>query len=316
MDVKVVHSCSEVVPIAFFRRLWRGGRHGFLWVNPGRSSFWMDVAKLPERIKPIAKNLYFGVHPTTSIPNLNKRGCTVEPRFVRSQLEYVAAVNCMFGDFDAKNLEDGKPEILRKVRTLSPSIILDSGGGYHAYWLLKNTFEIKNDVSRDYIAKLQYRWADYVGADGGAKDLCRVLRVPGSVNYKPEYAPNFPTVSTVFCDFSIEYTVAEICAQLPPLPPEPKPRPRAIRTTGTNEWDRAVATATRMVDRAPDGSKHHELLKASRLLGGYVGGGKGSEHEARNALRLAIEQKPGVRDLNSAYKTIDDGIEYGKGAPL
>lgn len=31
---------------------------------------------------------------------------------------------------------------------------------------------------------------------------------------------------------------------------------------------------------------------------------------------IYIEHKHGVKDIDSAYQTIEDGIEYGKGAPL
>jgi len=308
--------CLQIDPVEFLSRLWRGGAHGFLWVVPGKVSHWIETAQMPDKIKPIHRNLYFGVHPVANLPTTNRKNKTTSPAYVRSQLPYIAAVNCLFADFDAKVSEDGKPGILRHIATLpEPSIIIDSGGGYHGYWILKEPFMIEREPSREYIRKLQGRWAQYTQADKGAKDLCRVLRVPGSVNYKDDYAPNFPTVTTVKADFNHTYTVAQLCAYLPQIPAEPSPRPITRRTSG-GSWERALHTADVMIGRAADGEKHTELLKAARLLGGYVAGGSGDEHEAIAALRAAIEHKPGVKDLNAAYETIEDGIEYGKGAPL
>ena len=121
-------------------------------------------------------------------------------------------------------------------------------------------------------------------------------------------------MTTIKADFSLTYTISELLRYLPPIK-APEPRRRQRRTRGGN-WDRAVQTAERMIDRAADGEKHYELLKAARLLGGYVAGGSGNEAEAIDILRNAIEHKPGGRDLNNAYSTIEAGIEYGKDAPL
>lgn len=308
--------CLKIDAIAFLSRLWRGGLHGFLWVVPGKVSHWIETANMPEKLKPIRRNLYFGVHPVDNLPTKNRQLKTTSPAYVRSQLDYVSAVNCLFADFDAKDFDGDKAKTLAHIKQLpEPSIVIDSGGGYHGYWLLNEPFYIRNDPSRDYIRKLQERWAIFTHADKGAKDLCRVLRVPGSVNYKDEYAPNFPTVTPVKVDYGLEYTIAQLCAFLPQIPVASKSEKRTRRTSG-GDWSRALNTAEKMIDRAVDGEKHTELLKAARLLGGYVAGGSGDEAEAIDALRKAIEHKPGVKDLNGAYKTIEDGIEYGKGAPL
>ncbi|MEN8122468.1 MAG: DUF3987 domain-containing protein [Bacteroidota bacterium] len=70
------------------------------------------------------------------------------------------------------------------------------------------------------------------------------------------------------------------------------------------------------IAKAINGEKHYVLCKAAFLLGGYVGGGEIAEMEARNGLRDAISNKSGVKNLNSAFMTIDKCLEAGKRKPL
>lgn len=80
--------------------------------------------------------------------------------------------------------------------------------------------------------------------------------------------------------------------------------------------ERAINTARQMIEHCVDGEKHNTLLKAGKLLGGYVAGGIISESEAENCLRHAIEGKPNVQCLTTAYKTIKDSLQYGQQDPI
>ena len=80
--------------------------------------------------------------------------------------------------------------------------------------------------------------------------------------------------------------------------------------------ERALDTARKMIDRSIDGEKLNELIKASKLLGGYVAGNMLSRSDADTCLRSAIESKPGVNNLNTAYKAIATGLDYGEQAPF
>lgn len=73
--------------------------------------------------------------------------------------------------------------------------------------------------------------------------------------------------------------------------------------------------ACRMVRMADDGDKHNTLLKASKLVGGYITAGRIEEDEAVRVLFREISK----RDIDSeehAYNTIRAGIEEGKKAPI
>jgi hypothetical protein len=70
-----------------------------------------------------------------------------------------------------------------------------------------------------------------------------------------------------------------------------------------------------MVRSSYDGNKHEVLLKAAKLLGGYVATGRVKEDEAIKILTEEISQK-NPKDLDNAIKTIGDGLSYGKAQPL
>ena len=73
--------------------------------------------------------------------------------------------------------------------------------------------------------------------------------------------------------------------------------------------------ACRIVRQCEDGEKHRALLKAARLLGGFVAAGRIEEEEAVRILFREISK----RDIDSdehAIKTIREGIERGKEDPI
>ena len=91
----------------------------------------------------------------------------------------------LWADVDAKRQSDvpsqGKAMALAAINGLPipPQILVDSGGGYHAYWRLR-TSEALEDAQR------VMRWiADEVQGDR-VMDAPRILRVPGTLNRKRE----------------------------------------------------------------------------------------------------------------------------------
>lgn len=200
----------------FFAHLWRGGKYAFWWTAPGKVSTWFEVDKPWPALPGGQRNIYFGVNPCTAIPPRNSKGRT-DPRYIRSQIAYIGAVNCLFSEFDAAHC-GSKAAALDHVNRITPgaTAVIDSGGGYHAYWLLREPFVIADETQREYIKSVQYRWVDYTGGDGGAKDLARVLRVPGTHNFKAIYSPNYPEVRLLRFFDDKTYTLRELVRLLPP----------------------------------------------------------------------------------------------------
>lgn len=71
----------------------------------------------------------------------------------------------------------------------------------------------------------------------------------------------------------------------------------------------------KMIHNAVDGEKHSQLLKASRLCGGYIAAGRMEEIEAIHVLEHEISKKD-IVSMETARETIRTGIEYGKALPV
>ena len=68
----------------------------------------------------------------------------------------------------------------------SPSIIVHSGGGLHAYWLLKEPEKIKD---LNYVEGIVKGITEYLGGDAGTQNVDRILRLPGTLNIKIKDSP-------------------------------------------------------------------------------------------------------------------------------
>jgi len=205
-----------------FSHLWRGGQHSYYWTpDPYNRSQWFAInGHIPA--SPPAGNVYFGVNPVGEIPPTNNKNEPKPPEAVRSQIAYISAVNALFGEFDIKDF-GSETAISEHLKRFPPaSVIIHSGGGYHCYWLLDEPFVITSEAERQRAKNSQYAWVDYVGSDKATKDLARVLRVPGTMNCKPNYAPNFPTVEIIKADFDLLYTLSYLDKQSRPQAEAPK----------------------------------------------------------------------------------------------
>lgn len=309
-------------PTRFLSALWQGGQYSYYWTSPSRLSYWMPVDDISSRPCPNGgQNVYFGVNPVLQIPSKNVQGKPRESKYIRSQNNYISAVNALFCEFDFKDF--GTADAIRGhlKQFPFPSIAIFSGGGYHFYWLLENTFFVNTDSDREKIRAIQANWVDFTGSDKQSKDLARVLRVPGTRNYKQQYAPNFPTVEIVKENYQLRYNLSYLDELSQPEPqPEPTPLPMPRRSATPDDVDffrcQALTVAANMVKNAPDGEKHGTLLRAARLLGGYMAGGIVTESEAIQTLQVEIQHKANVDSLELAHKTITNGLEYGKAQPI
>ena len=175
--------------IALLPRLWRGG-WGHLWRKPG-TSCWINPQELERALARLddrwATDTYFGVHPVGA----------PKSAYERARTEDIVCVNALYADFDA----DGQdPQaLLARIEAVQPApqVIVASGGGFHAYWLLAEPVALSDDATRKDWAEIQRWWVRHVGADPAACDLARLLRVPGTLNGK--YDPPRP-VQFVRCN--------------------------------------------------------------------------------------------------------------------
>lgn len=227
--------------IRLLTHLWRGGAWGNFWTPNAGATLDKKNSRFIPASSPYApkdwiasKNTYFGVNPCTS-----KR-----EYFQRSINDGIAAINCLYAEFDAKDFDADRAIGLGlafahvDALPVRPSVIVASGGGYQCYWLLDKPFSFAGDAAhvRRWTATIQERWVSFVGADQSVHDLARVLRLPGSKNLKPKYGPDFPMVEYVTAEFDRLYTLDTLLSYLPAvIYPEPTTRQAAKRQNVTVE---------------------------------------------------------------------------------
>lgn len=141
-----------------------------------------QISKILKRAKDqeIGENLYFGVA-TRDGKGGTKENCK--------------CVYCLWLDFDFKEFTGGEKEVRKRLNDfeaesgLIPSIIVNSGHGFHVYYLLKEPLEIGKDISIQEFEAVLKGVAMYTGADLSGAECARVLRLPDTINYKPGLPP-------------------------------------------------------------------------------------------------------------------------------
>lgn len=117
------------------------------------------------------KNLYFHVNPV-------KQALTK-----KAQKGDVAAMAWLQVDLDADNAEE-KPELLKRLTgfTPPPTCVIDSGGGYQAFWKL-NPVQVVSEHGEN-IERLEAYNRGIACAVGGDNcfNLDRIMRLPGTIN--------------------------------------------------------------------------------------------------------------------------------------
>ncbi len=226
---------TELTPDARKLIAWlqRGGNHAYYWiaseakkVKDGKPTnqaseqrtIWYRAGQIPalpdERSGYGLCHLYYGVHPVTAIPERirTKTKQVIPPAYVRAQITDIAAINCLFGEFDEAH----------RPFAIQPSVMVESSPGkLHCYWLFPEPYLLDTAEKRDYAGRVQSGWVAFIGSDEKAKDLARVLRIPGTRNVKSMYGPNYPRVKIINADYSRLYTLdklAQACAAFIPSP--------------------------------------------------------------------------------------------------
>lgn len=220
--------------------LHRGGKFAYWWTAPAKVTTWWPVGK-PAAI-PTAGNVYFGIHPTSK----------AKGKWERALIEDITVVNCLFAEFDAKDYGSKEAAYEHIIELQLPTVLVDSGGGYHAYWILSEPYQIHNATDLETMRDIQSRWVNFVGGDPGAKDLARVLRVPGTLNLK--YDPP-RQVEFLFADFDLTYDLNELVEQMP-VQPEPTTAPAPDNRPVWNGERKGDKWLTEAVGKARPGNRN------------------------------------------------------------
>jgi len=138
-------------------------------------------------------NIFFGV--------ADRKGAS-------GKLENCLTVGCLWVDIDFKMVPEEEARQLVTAFPIRPSIALRSGGGVHAYWLLRERLAVDDLTLLPALRGL----AALLRADRAAAEPARVLRVPGTRNFK--YDPPREVVITQFHPDQ-RVALAEILRHLP-----------------------------------------------------------------------------------------------------
>jgi len=158
-----------------------------------------------------------------------------------------------------------------------PSVLVFSGGGWQAYWLLAETFFVAgDDVAFQRAKKIQEGWVTWSGGDPGAKDLRRVLRLPGLRNYKPAYAPHYPLVSFAEYEPNRRYALADLATLLPqPELKQPAQDARPINVRSVAGDDEPVREHSSLVYRVMAAYNDRHAVGSALESFGYTNAGNG-----------------------------------------
>lgn len=192
--------------------LWRGGKYANFWTPDDgtgtKFTYWLTVGgdyTVPKMFG--YWDSYFSVNPSNIRRSEHERTHIID----------VDMVNTLFVEFDCKTDEE-KKETLEKIAnlTIQPACVVDSGGGYHCYFWLRDTYHLDTLDKRQRIADLQWAFVQWMGGDSSVNDLARVLRIPGTLNRKARFGPNHASVCIVHWDTTQQLEIADLEAELQP----------------------------------------------------------------------------------------------------
>jgi len=234
-----------------FNALYRGKGFGHFWV-PGKTrndtgiTTWFDSNNIPKL--PTTEQIYFGVFPSKVKKDKSHRTTNND----------ILLVSALIGDFDSKDF-GSKELVLLHIENIDPqpSILISTGNGFHAYWLLENPIFLDDD-NREETRQLLIRWVEYVGADTHAAKLTQLLRPVGTYNTKNnEKKP----VEIVWMGEEITFTLHELENLLPPaknmIKPDIKPNDAGIHHFA-GDWHQTLEHWTnKALERARPGNRDH-----------------------------------------------------------
>ncbi len=135
--------------------------------------------------------------------------CGIQPRNGSSDSSDtdIKEVALFWADIDAKDFkgttaEEKKVEAKKSITNfpLTPTMIIDSGNGYHVYWILDSVFNVSKDENFDKALMISKRVHRIVNADS-TFNLSRILRVPGTRNIKNPDNMKFCKIDSVNSNF-------------------------------------------------------------------------------------------------------------------
>lgn len=167
------------------------------WRKSNRCSQFVSLGELEAVVSTYLKNrqipdLYFAVGLQSQLPAYNASG--------RGVANDIVAIPGLWHDLDCREGEHSQASLPSNEAAmnflaempLQPSIIVNSGGGLHAYWLLREPWVFNSSSDWESATQLSFGFQHAIQEWGNRRgwqfdltaDLSRLLRVPGTLNAK------------------------------------------------------------------------------------------------------------------------------------
>lgn len=164
----------------------------------------------------------------------------------------VKQTDVLWADFDGKAYPAGKMDAFGALASvlLPPQIIIDSGNGYHAYWLLDDMYPF--DQAQPVMKGIERGH----GSDH-CSDAARVLRVPGTDNHKDGFLK--PVRLIRFDLTGRRHRLSDFSDYIEIIDPRP---PRPVRQRTTDGWEYSDTDAPPF----PEGTRNHSLTRLAGIM--------------------------------------------------
>ena len=177
-------------------------------------------------------NVWHSINPVCVQPTDGKRG---DETVVSYQIACVVDIDISSNAHKSDNLATSFEEA-KSFLPFTPSIIINSGYGLHAYYIFETPIKITNE-NREQLKRRNNLLLEIIRlrANGkkidGVGDLPRIMRTPGTFNYKlgKENSPLCHIVE----DSGLRFTPDELDAKLGAIIPAETPKAQATTITAT-----------------------------------------------------------------------------------
>jgi putative DNA primase/helicase len=183
---------------------------------------------------------------------------------------------------------------------MKPTILNHSGGGFHCYWVLNTPVKIA-EMGIATLEGVNRALLRHLGGDSGTQNIDRVLRVPGTFNFKLPENPR--EVAAVWLD-GPKYGFKDFLWLAEEAPVQTK------NTQGAAQKQVKPATQT-----PPDWNQGIDQLPISDRIKNLILTGKGEKYRSRSEADMAViialvNKGMGFGSIKSIFETYPIGSKY------
>jgi len=220
----------------------------------------------------------------------------------QGKAEAAALLPALWVDLDCDDDAVRRAAALDKLHTFNPlpSAIIDSGGGLHAYWLLAKPVTLDKDSRKQAAGMLRGLFSVLGGDPQYVKSVASVMRLPNSVNTKPERGGVLVTVVELHPDRRYPLTNFAWLENQPQV--ERIGSLNVITLNGNGHHPLPRRTEDYLISGAPEHHRNNELFAAACQL--RDAGHSQSDAEAQLVPRYVADgcsEREAVATIKSVY---------------